>query len=942
MRIGVILTTAAILFGSLLFGAVRTGYGDEYKDEIGWTRLGRLLGPENVPDGTGVAVTHVEAAQPEDSLSFLPVVSNFLDKQFSYGTLGGSPSSEGHATIVGRRFYGEEMSIAGGISRVETYLAISENGADPDGWIIDILQLGSNGRPPRLSPHGSRIANHSYLIDFESDADNIELLERIDWLAATDDYIQVVGSNNKPVSKAGFSSAYNVISVGVLSGEHSVGSVELGERLYTAGRSRPDLVDDDTATSFATARISAAAAVLVEMGRSYEDLSSGKVVHRNLNTVRHAETLEVVRAALMAGASRQAVTDFDNGAVYTVNTDNGLDGRFGAGRLNIFDSYNIVAAGEQGPGLVDITGFDYEPSFTNGQAVNYRFDLDSERRFSASLVWNIDVDLFGLSHVRQAANRRDEEPLVASFEEVARLYDLNLNLYRQSGDEEALIISSASSLDNTENLFSNSLPAGSYRIEVSSTDDEPFRWDYGLAWTAGPRRLGGAGRSYFENFDSQNTDLGRNLPDSWRGVFDGRSDRIIDSLGLETNSAKVASGIVNVGANGSRFRDDGNVAATWRDDLNQDGQLNEADLLADAAGDRALGIAKSTADQQGRLALELEIADDPLRALVVDWDVELWGGNSDPALRGSDGGGFRMDLLVGDTLYYSQTTRLGGTLEFDTDTDNANGGSRLIDGNIHAVRGNTSGILEIASADGTPGNLIELLFDADLGDSDFGWLPAIDNVRIRSLVAGDTDGDGGVGTDDLLNILAADKFGQGPTEAKWSEGDFDQNDEVDVFDLLAMQGALQGIFPRDFEANESNDSSETLRVLIDPNSGNVTIDYGDEQVSTVILQSLSGVFSGPNSPDWDGQGLFTANSENQMSDSTFGTLFTGVDDLGDGIVVPGQLSFADLADDISVSFLSPESPTLLRGQVVVVPEPSTLLLFLTGLIAIGVLRRRAV
>ena len=67
----------------------------------------------------------------------------------------------------------------------------------------------------------------------------------------------------------------------------------------------------------------------------------------------------------MAGASRTAISG------YTKNTDNGLNNVYGAGQLNIYNSYHITAAGEQNSlqdapgthGNIGRYGFDYDPYF---------------------------------------------------------------------------------------------------------------------------------------------------------------------------------------------------------------------------------------------------------------------------------------------------------------------------------------------------------------------------------------------------------------------------------------------------------------------------------------------------------------------------------------------------------------------------------------------------
>ncbi len=89
---------------------------------------------------------------------------------------------------------------------------------------------------------------------------------------------------------------------------------------------------------------------------------------------------------------------------YTVNTDNGLNNVYGAGQLNIYNSYHIIAAGEQnsredlpaGNGEIKAVGFDYDPQFgglngNSNRTGSYVFTALTTGSLSASLVWNLTV-----------------------------------------------------------------------------------------------------------------------------------------------------------------------------------------------------------------------------------------------------------------------------------------------------------------------------------------------------------------------------------------------------------------------------------------------------------------------------------------------------------------------------------------------------------------------
>ena len=178
----------------------------------------------------------------------------------------------------------------------------------------------------------------------------------------------------------------------------------------------------------------------------------------------------MVKAALMAGADRTAT---QLATQYTVNTANGLNNVYGAGQLNIYNSYHIIAAGEQNSredllsanGEIQHVGFDYDPYFGGLNGSNktgtYVFKALSTGSLAASLVWNLAVN--------------------SKFDGTATLNNLGLYLYDTT--TSTMLASATSLVDNTENIWYTSLTAGdSYLLEVASLQATDFFWDYGLAW----------------------------------------------------------------------------------------------------------------------------------------------------------------------------------------------------------------------------------------------------------------------------------------------------------------------------------------------------------------------------------------------------------------------------------------------------------------------------
>jgi hypothetical protein len=308
------------------------------------------------------------------------------------------------------------------------------------------------------------------------------MLRRTDFVIEEDDVIQVGGlpasSGDWPLMK----DAFNIISVGLTSGDHGWGTTAV-DAVYTAGRVAPTVVSPaSTQTSYVTPTISAGCALLLETGRD-GSLSTGTVTNRT-RTIHHAETSEVVKAVLMAGADRYV--DNPHGpdlTDYAPDTTNNLDARYGAGQMNIYNSHRILTAGEQDSvqdgGATDIAtyGWDYDPAFGGLDGSNtlaaYRFTPDKplETGVNASLVWNLDVEIdLGMGLM--------DEP---TFSE--SLYDLDLLLLDITGGETVLA-SSASAEHNTEHIDYRGLVLGRrYELRVVPHEGQaPFVWDYGVAW----------------------------------------------------------------------------------------------------------------------------------------------------------------------------------------------------------------------------------------------------------------------------------------------------------------------------------------------------------------------------------------------------------------------------------------------------------------------------
>lgn len=466
-------STFGYLVGLALFLTLSPAAQASYITDIGYDSLKAQLG-SSTPTGVGIRVTQVEAPESNSSSGQPIFMPNPSHPEFAGKTItpvGGNPTGlfSGHATEVGRLLYGTN-SIAYGMTQVASYEANS--------WLNSLTTASGTA-----SASLDRVANHSWIGGSGTNAGVLgNALRSVDLQVTLNEYIQVAAMSNGPSDSPLLGgSAYNVISVGRTDGAHQQGSVAVsGDSQYgVTGRTAPTLVVPQGVTSTATPVVAAAAAILVQTGHEGGlTLSEGSRIVEGVGTIYNAEQSETVKAALMAGADRQTanttpgggdITDYRSAGHETVN---GLDSRYGAGQLNIYNSYRILAGGEQrsaqnAGGDIRSTGFDYGsiggPNGT-GHTASYFFNTTgSELSLFASLVWNLDVANTSIFNAVPPATK---------------LYNLDLSLFDVTNNR--LVATSASLIDNTENLYFKLLLGHRYEMRVTTNESTP--WDYALAW----------------------------------------------------------------------------------------------------------------------------------------------------------------------------------------------------------------------------------------------------------------------------------------------------------------------------------------------------------------------------------------------------------------------------------------------------------------------------
>jgi len=605
------LFTVFLIFSSAIHAA-------DFKHDIGHTRLATELGA-NLPVGNSVRVSQTEA--DVDGVAGSPYVyfPDTTDTRFTGKTiinvsnLNDAPS--GHATGVGGVFYGTG-SIANGITNIDVY--------EVNSWLqSDYLKFGSTTKPVSTA---NRIGNHSWIGNTGNLSYDSDILRRLDWVVETDEFLQFVGTRNSTGLNSNLlSGAYNVMAVGRTDGLHGTGSSQIDSD-YVSGRTRTEIVAPFTVTSTATPAVAATAALLIETSQSNSALSNGSTSNRNGDIIYNADRSETIKAALLAGADRFTknisttanITDY---RVDPVNQSiNGLDPRFGAGQVNVYNSYKIIAAGEQdsnedgGAGSIGIFGFDYDPSFggsSNSNAIaSYYFSTDTGAVIlSASLAWNIDI---------AGGNG-------TTFDGTATLRDLDLALYDVT-DSQTLLISSTSTIDNTENIWLALSAGRSYLLQVTPKAGQGnFLWDYALAWQLAAD-LDGDGISDVQdncpgNANANQADLdGDGLGDVCDADIDGDGvENTLDAFPYDPTETTDTDGD-GIGNNADTDDDNDGLSDVFELSIGTD------PLLVDSDGDGLSDYAEVAFD--GNAAAYTPGSD--LNPLSVDTDLDGINDNADP------------------------------------------------------------------------------------------------------------------------------------------------------------------------------------------------------------------------------------------------------------------------------------------------------------------------
>ena len=399
-----------------------------YRAEVGYDRLQQEFGSK-LPDGGNLVLMQVEA--PDASGCWATSTGGELaGKRISFPFSTTTPTKfSGHADVVGTTLLGASSSLLPGAPA----LFSASSGA----YRNTSLRLGQFSSPGTATWD---LENHSYAGNVGTyNANALQLLDH----RANRDGTTVVAAleNGTGPLPALFANCYNIIAVGVSSGNHSQG----GSNLEIAGRQKPDLVAPSSFTSYATPMVSSAAGLLIAEAKRTPRLAA-------------ARNPRVIKALLLAGATK------DEFPTWSGTPTRPLDPIYGAGELNIANAYHTLLAGPHAPGkaLRPTAGWDTRP--TASAANVYHFEVPTGRTLdlSVALTWH------------------REQTTANFFTFTGDLPNLSLRLRRSDTSFASghVLAESNSPIDNVEHVFRRALPAGIYALEIGG----PAATTYGLAW----------------------------------------------------------------------------------------------------------------------------------------------------------------------------------------------------------------------------------------------------------------------------------------------------------------------------------------------------------------------------------------------------------------------------------------------------------------------------
>ncbi len=441
----------------------------QYRDRIGATTLSAVT---NL-NGAGIQMAQIEASDGASLPAFEvnPVAAGQATNIFTYISSVGSTNAfpnlvgneSGHADNVAKICFGISAGIATNVDHVLNY--------DADYFFNSIVVSNT----PDIH---AVVANQSFIF-CNADYSHLDLAAEESADSEYDNYsaqyrtLFISGAGNGgPTNQAIVfppATCYNGIGVGAFGGGSSGGPT------LDNGRCKPDIVAPASETSFSTPQVAGAAVLLMQAalrGDAGADTNS-------------ASDLRTVKALLLNGAVKPV--DWTNSSLSP------LDLRYGAGVLNVFNSYEQLAGGK------------HDSMATNTVSLNAAHPpISSSGAISTLMGWNFATNSSGkngppndcLHHYFFNVTNADSS---ASFMATATLVwnrqrnqsaINNLNLFLYNCANSNLVTCSTSLVDNVEHIYVPQLSPGRYDLQVWKAGGASIvsaAEPYALAWQFVPQ-----------------------------------------------------------------------------------------------------------------------------------------------------------------------------------------------------------------------------------------------------------------------------------------------------------------------------------------------------------------------------------------------------------------------------------------------------------------------
>jgi hypothetical protein len=415
--------------------------------------------------GAGVVVIQAEASltsgtgAANDTFQVNPLSVGLPPNIFTYINSNGSiansfPNSVGAESSHADSVASTLASIAPGISGLDNY--------DATFYYSNIIATGQAPSSFNSALHNAEIVNQSFVFTNTTPSSAAAIDKAYDSYASANNVLFISAAGNSVSPPSPPSSAYNGICVNAY-------ALSPATSATAGGRSIPELTAPGNETSYSTAYVTAAAALLLQAANNGDG---------GTGTATEAGDARTLKALLLNGATKPA------GWSHTATQP--LDPVYGAGMLNVYDSWLELKAGKQTASASAGSNSSLQPpanlrlssgwdlgSLPDGSTTNHYFFSApatgaSGDTLSATIDWNVTAWGLGSS------------PL---------LNYVDLALYDVTTSTPSLVSISDSTVDNLQHLYVTGLVPGDIydlRVYDASARVNGGAETYGLAFSAEP------------------------------------------------------------------------------------------------------------------------------------------------------------------------------------------------------------------------------------------------------------------------------------------------------------------------------------------------------------------------------------------------------------------------------------------------------------------------